>query len=113
MRASRLLSILTTLQARGRITAPELAEACEVSVRTIYRDIDALATAGIPVYADRGAEGGYRLLDGYPLRPKGLSPAGGGGVVNDRLAGAGRRARPRACDAGGTDKTDGGAAGQP
>jgi len=52
MRASRLLSILTTLQARGQVTAPALAEACEVSVRTIYRDIDALAAAGIPVYAD-------------------------------------------------------------
>src|SRR5882757_11140199 len=61
MRASRLFSILTTLQARGQVTAPELAEACEVSVRTIYRDIDALAASGVPVYADRGAEGGYRL----------------------------------------------------
>ena len=65
MRASRLLSILTTLQAKGQVTAPELAGACEVSVRTIYRDIDALAAAGILVYAERGAEGGFRLLDGY------------------------------------------------
>src|SRR5258705_7171655 len=73
MRASRLLSILTTLQARGQLTAPDLAEACDVSVRTIYRGIGALAAAGIPVYAERGAEGGYRLLDGYRVRLNGLS----------------------------------------
>src|SRR5882672_2054238 len=56
MRASRLLSILTTLQARGLTTAEALAEECGVSLRTIYRDIDALSSAGIPVLSERDAE---------------------------------------------------------
>lgn len=73
MRASRLLSILTTLQARGHVTAQELAAECEVSLRTIYRDIDALSAAGIPVYSVQGSNGGYRLLDGYRVRLNGLS----------------------------------------
>ncbi len=73
MRASRLLTILNVMQARGRVTAPELAAECEVSLRTVYRDIDVLSAAGIPVYSERGADGGYRLVDGYRTQLNGLS----------------------------------------
>ncbi len=73
MRATRLINILTTLQAKGLVTATTLAEENNVSLRTIYRDIDELAAAGVPVYSERGAEGGYRLLEGYRVRLNGLS----------------------------------------
>ena len=72
MRASRLLSILILLQLRPQVTAPALAREFEVSVRTILRDIDELSAAGVPVYAERGRGGGFKLREGFATRLNGL-----------------------------------------
>jgi predicted DNA-binding transcriptional regulator YafY len=72
VRADRLLSILLSLQARGRLTAAQLAGELEVSERTIHRDMQALSVAGVPVYAERGPGGGWVLHDSYRSGPRGL-----------------------------------------
>lgn len=72
MRADRLLSIVLLLQNHGRMTSRELAEKLEVSERTIFRDMEALSAAGIPVYAERGSHGGWALSEGYRTKLTGM-----------------------------------------
>src|SRR5580700_7767001 len=75
MRAQRLLSILLQLQVNRRMTARDLANKLEVSERTILRDMDALSSAGVPVIAERGAGGGWSLIEEYQTKLTGLTPA--------------------------------------
>ena len=72
MRGDRLISILLLLQTQGQMTAKELSEKLEVSERTIYRDMEALSSTGIPVFAERGKNGGWSLLEGYRTNLTGL-----------------------------------------
>jgi len=73
MRADRLLSILLQLQLHGQLTSAELAKRLEVSERTIHRDMNSLGSAGVPIVAERGAGGGWSLMEGYRTNLTGLS----------------------------------------
>lgn len=87
MRASRLLTIQMLLETRGRMSAQALADALEVSVRTLYRDIDQLCAAGVPIYAERGRSGGFELMPGWKTTLTGLTASEAQAVFMTGLAG--------------------------
>jgi len=87
MRASRLLSIQMLLQTRGRLSARALAGALNVSVRTLYRDVDQLGAAGVPIYAEHGRSGGYQLMQGWKTTLTGFTPSEAQAVFMSGLGG--------------------------
>lgn len=87
MRASRLLTIQMLLETGGRMSAQALADALEVSVRTLYRDVDQLAAAGVPIYAERGRNGGFQLMEGWTTRLTGFTASEAQAVFMAGLAG--------------------------
>jgi predicted DNA-binding transcriptional regulator YafY len=90
VRASRIVQLLLLLQTRGRLTAAQLATELEVSVRTVYRDVDALHAAGVPLYGEAGHAGGYQLIDGYRTKLTGLTEPEAESLFLTGLPGAAR-----------------------
>src|SRR5262249_24522342 len=72
MKGDRLLSALLLLQANGRMTGRDLARRLEVSQRTVHRDMESLSASGVPIYALRGAQGGWQLDEGWRTQVPGL-----------------------------------------
>ncbi|MGC5255793.1 helix-turn-helix transcriptional regulator [Gordonia sp. DT218] len=97
MRAERLLSVLMLLRSKGRMTASELAVELEVSERTILRDIEALSLSGVPVYSERGRNGGFALVSGYRTDlsgltlPEAIALLSGGGRIDSAAAVSAKR----------------------
>ena len=96
VRASRLVTLLGLLQARGRMSTRQLAAELEVCERTVLRDIEALGSAGIPVYATRGRHGGFELLDGFTSDLPGLTRRRAGPALSGASGSRPRGARARA-----------------
>jgi predicted DNA-binding transcriptional regulator YafY len=95
VRASRLVQLLSLLQEHGRLTTGQLAAQLEVSQRTVLRDIEALSSAGVPVYGVRGKQGGFELVEGFtsdlPAIRLQARPAPNAARARIRLSPRGRR----------------------